>query len=318
MGSSKVEAAPALRHAYFDGEDSVAGAFARLEQDVSAIESGRADRQTAMNFIAWMRGPLIHVLDKAMQAHRDAAHESLEDLKYHQLNDLLLLLTVLMLEAAVVFAPLARRVRDQTDAILEQARQLAKLSADMQELAVTDGLTGLRNRRAFDLEVERLSAAMAVPAADQPEPACGAQALSVGIVLLDLDWFKQVNDRHGHDAGDAVLRAVGDRLRHLCSAADFAARLGGDEFIVILADVSSHAYVAAVAEHLRKIVGEPVSYNGRTLRVGASIGYCVVPNDATSIQEAIGLADDALRADKQKAKLHYQTERGTVLRRRSG
>lgn len=315
LTSAPVHGAPAaaataeLRHAYFDGPDAVAGAVARMKRNVTAIEDGMVDHQAAMALIAWMRGPLIHVLDTAVQAHRNAAHQSLEELKHRHLTDLILLLTVLMLEAAVVFEPLARRVRSQTDAILEQARQLAKLSAEMKELAITDGLTGLRNRRAFDLEVERLSAGQSLILADsavQADPSqSGRHTPRVGIVLFDLDWFKQVNDQYGHDAGDAVLRTVGDRLRHLCRAQDFAARLGGDEFVVMLTDVSSMSYVASIAERLRKIVSEPVGYMGHTLRVGASIGYCVVPNDAASIQRAVGLADDALRADKQKKKVRY-------------
>ena len=268
-----------------------------------------------MDFITWMRGPLIALLNSAVNEHRDTAAKSLTALFHEQRVHLLLFLTVLLLEAVMVFAPLARRLTKQTEALIIQARRMAELSADMQELAITDSVTQLRNRRAFDQEVARLGVAVA---ADGGNP---APARRTGIVLFDLDWFKQVNDQFGHDAGDAVLRAVGDRLRDLCRAGDFAARIGGDEFVVIVRDVPSAAYLPAIAERLRRTIAEPVKYQGRLLHVEASVGTCLVPEEAATAGEAIGRADEAMMENKRRGKLQlaegWRTAALTIVRERA-
>src|SRR5690606_34393621 len=109
-------------------------------------------------------------------------------------------------------------------------RSLVDMASTSERLAlqaVTDPLTGLANR---SLLMERLAAALAVP--DGPP---------VGVLLLDLDGFKEVNDTHGHAAGDRVLVAVAQRLRACMRAGDTAGRLGGDEFLAVLEGVSGLA-----------------------------------------------------------------------------
>ena len=108
-----------------------------------------------------------------------------------------------------------------------------RAQADLAELALRDALTGLHNRRFLD---ERLGDVLA------------GSARRIAVVFIDLDDFKQINDTHGHDAGDAVLAEVGARLSSLARSSDFVARLGGDEFVMVCMDVESGEPIAARAD----------------------------------------------------------------------
>ncbi|WP_329583742.1 GGDEF domain-containing protein [Streptomyces sp. NBC_01361] len=112
------------------------------------------------------------------------------------------------------------------------------------------------------------------------------------VLLADLNGFKAVNDRHGHDAGDAVLAAAGERLAAWCGRNDVAGRLGGDEFVAVLADDARlRDRLADLAELLR----QPVAHNGEQLRVGASIGVARLAElDAPTLAAALKAADTAM------------------------
>jgi diguanylate cyclase (GGDEF)-like protein len=130
----------------------------------------------------------------------------------------------------------------------------ARLAAE--EEAMTDPLTGLRNRRAADLFLERL---------------CNAGA-SFGLLHLDLDYFKAVNDTLGHAAGDLVLAEVGRILRDQIRAEDCAARIGGDEFVIILSGRTDPAVLLAVADRVIASISRPIDFEGSECRVSASVG----------------------------------------------
>lgn len=287
-----------LRAIYFDGPGSVAAATARIRDWLSAVEHGRMSKADTQAFVAWMRGPLIRVLDHAVAAHRTAAIHTLNDLQVYHIGDLAAVLLVLALEAGLIFAPLARRLAIQTTEMQRQSRRLVETSEELERLASTDGLTRLANRRALD-------SALAQPLnwiEDAPQLGRARAAGSVGVLSFDLDCFKQVNDVYGHAAGDEVLRAVGERLRAACRAGDLVARMGGDEFTAILYDVPSAEYVELIAERIRASVGEPVPFDGAQLKVGASIGTCLVPDQAATLQEALRKADAMQREVKKLSK----------------
>jgi diguanylate cyclase (GGDEF)-like protein len=160
---------------------------------------------------------------------------------------------------------------------LEGARMAAE------EEAMTDPLTGLRNRRAVDLVLERL---------------CAAQT-PFGLLHMDLDFFKAVNDTLGHAAGDFVLETVGRILREQLRADDCAARIGGDEFVVIIAGRSDPKTLQAIAERIIARICQPMEFEGQVARVSASIG--IVRSSDMSAPDATQLlatADRALYAAK--------------------
>ena len=154
--------------------------------------------------------------------------------------------------------------------------------ARVRHLAQHDGLTGLPNRALLH---DRLEQALA--------EARRYQGL-VGLLLLDLDHFKAVNDSLGHDAGDALLREAAARLRGCVRGSDTVARLGGDEFAVLLPRLADPDDGAAVAGKITTALALPVTANGIRLHTGASIGISVFPEGGGTLGELLKNADMAL------------------------
>ncbi|MEK8053522.1 diguanylate cyclase [Ideonella sp. DXS22W] len=163
-------------------------------------------------------------------------------------------------------------------------RQAAR--ARMQHLAEHDALTGLRNRGAF---MAALQAAIEHP----PVPG-GCQAL----LFVDLDHFKRINDALGHLAGDALLRAVAERLRGALPPGAVAGRFGGDEFVILLPQVADADAARAAAQQLQAAMGAPVHWGGRSMAVTPTIGVALHPADGDSADALLRHADAALYAGK--------------------
>ena len=172
--------------------------------------------------------------------------------------------------------------------------ELRLRAAHLAQAAATDPLTGLANR-----------AGLAQGAA-RSQARDNAQTL----LLLDLDSFKPVNDVHGHDAGDAVLRAVAARLQAQVREGDLVARLGGDEFVILLAGPLSDERLGVLAQQLGDAVRVPVEFQGAALTVGVSIGIARRPRDANSLTELMRCADQAMYKAKQTRAGHVFYEAG--------
>lgn len=191
----------------------------------------------------------------------------------------------------VVFAiALGSRIGD----IRTSQRALYVHAAHLAQAAATDPLTGLANRTGL-----ARGAAISLAKAD-------AQAL----LLLDLDSFKPINDVHGHDAGDAVLRAVATRLQAQVREGDLVARLGGDEFVILLAGPLSDERLGVLARQLGDALREPVDFQGTALTVGVSIGIARRPRDAHTLTELMRCADQAMYKAKQTRAGHVFYEAG--------
>lgn len=145
-----------------------------------------------------------------------------------------------------------------------------------------DPLTGLANRRLF---FDRLESA-------------GARArragTRVGVLFIDLDGFKAINDTLGHDAGDTVLLAVADRLRAGSRTVDTLARVGGDEFAVVCEGITDAATLVRIAERLSATVGQPLDVGESTLRVSISIGIALASGDDGGLDDVVAAADAAM------------------------
>ncbi|MBB4014332.1 diguanylate cyclase [Niveibacterium umoris] len=164
------------------------------------------------------------------------------------------------------------------------------------ELAVTDSLTGVLNRLGFN---RRLADLVSEHARDRRH--------GFSLAMIDLDWFKQVNDTHGHDAGDHVLRVVAKRLEGLVRRTDTVARLGGDEFVVLLDGVIDEAAALTILHKVRQAVLEPISLEtGAIAHVGASIGLTVVSETLCGPEEVMRRADAAMYAVKKASRNDVQ------------
>jgi diguanylate cyclase (GGDEF)-like protein len=158
----------------------------------------------------------------------------------------------------------------------------ANLLERMQQMAVTDGLTQLANRRSFDRALEReLTRATRTDG-------------RLSVVLLDIDHFKSLNDTHGHLVGDTVLRQIAAALKECGREYDTIARYGGEEFAAVLPGCST-ALALQVAERLRRAVCDADS----DVQVTASAGVATYPYDGIDVDSLLGAADQALYAAKR-------------------
>jgi diguanylate cyclase (GGDEF)-like protein/PAS domain S-box-containing protein len=157
----------------------------------------------------------------------------------------------------------------------------------LEHLALHDGLTGLANRALFH---DQISNAIAV-ATRAGEPR--------GVLVLDLDGFKLVNDSLGHDQGDDLLKQVADRLRGLLRESDVVARLGGDEFGILPADATDLAATAAIAWKIQESFETEFELRDETVHVSPSIGISLFPEHGSSTAELVHRADLAMYAAKR-------------------
>lgn len=166
---------------------------------------------------------------------------------------------------------------------LRHARRYGLLQLQADE----DALTGLGNRRAFDARLKEETARF------------HRYRRPLSLIIFDLDHFKDVNDVHGHEAGDEVLKATGNILKALVRGTDFAARIGGEEFVVLMPETRLRDAVEA-AERIRQRVGElRVSWRGEVLRVQLSAGASAVPECVPEPAELLGSGDAMLYEAKR-------------------
>ncbi len=161
-------------------------------------------------------------------------------------------------------------------------------------LAHFDPLTELPNRSLLGVRLEA-----ALEAANRFEQ-------SLGVLFLDLDRFKNVNDSLGHQAGDALLKAVSGRFQHCVREQDTVARMGGDEFIVVLPELESRQHAAEVAERIAEALGAPFDVKGHRLTVTPSIGIAIYPDDGSTADTLIQHADAAMYHAKDAGRNNYQ------------
>jgi diguanylate cyclase (GGDEF)-like protein len=187
---------------------------------------------------------------------------------------------------------------DSTVVVFSDARDRVALKEAvfrLSELATTDVLTALPNRA---LGQERLNQALAL---------ARREYFHAGVLLIDLDGFRSLNETHGYSAGDQVLREVAARLLECCRESDTCARLGGDEFLVILASMSEAQDAEVAAERVLSAFSRPFTVDGQSLSVGCSIGLAVFPRDGFEAGDLLRNADLAMHRAKDVAGSAYRS-----------
>jgi diguanylate cyclase (GGDEF)-like protein len=166
-----------------------------------------------------------------------------------------------------------------------------------------DDLTGLPNRR---LLAERAAAALATSE---------LRRVSCAVLAIDLDGFKEINDRHGHEVGDGMLREIAVRLTRVMRPQDTVARRGGDEFAVLVPDVGSMMEVEKIAERLLHAIEQLARPAGapHDLRVSASIGIALAPEQGRDLERLLQLADLAMYDAKLKGKNRFAFAQGASV-----
>lgn len=164
----------------------------------------------------------------------------------------------------------------------------------IKHLVYYDTLTGLPNRMLF---MDRMDQAI-------------SRAMRAGgkftLLFIDIDHFKVINDSMGHDAGDKLLKTVTSRLQQTLRRSDTIARLGGDEFTVILENISVAKDIISVASNLLQVLSQPVSIHNRKVRIGASIGVAIYPNDGDDFTALLKNADTAMYRAKEMGRNTFE------------
>jgi diguanylate cyclase (GGDEF)-like protein len=174
-------------------------------------------------------------------------------------------------------------------AVHEQALRAAHERDHALNMAATDALTGLLNRRGLQAALNE-----ALPSDRTSE--------ITAVYLIDLDGFKPVNDEFGHEVGDRLLVAVSHRLRALLRKVDLVARLGGDEFVVLARGLTNEQHAQRLGEELLAAFQEPFQLDGLVVRVGATIGYALSPLDGGDPNHLMQRADAAMYEGKRRGK----------------
>ena len=190
---------------------------------------------------------------------------------------------------------LEQLVAERTMALEQRTDELQKSQQQLEQLAYYDGLTGLANRRLFSDDLRHLMAQ------------AQRNGLGLYLLLIDLDHFKQINDTLGHDAGDAVLRAVSAGLNAAVREADRTARLGGDEFAVLLPDTSDPEAAEAVCCRIIEGLARALPQMQPSLAMpSCSIGAACYPRDAQDVDALYKAADLALYEAKHAGRARWQ------------
>jgi diguanylate cyclase (GGDEF)-like protein len=185
--------------------------------------------------------------------------------------------------------------------IVELQKELLASSRRYEALSLTDSLTSLRNRRAFDQEF-----------ASRFEQA-RRYARPLSLAIIDLDYFKSINDQFGHAAGDGVLRGIAQILDHGTRRSDFLSRIGGEEFGVLLPETSLFEALHFAEKIRATIAGATIRTDGFTHQLTVSIGVANVPHSAVTTPEALfNAADQALYRAKARGRNRIESERRKV------
>ena len=199
--------------------------------------------------------------------------------------------------AAIVLALLATLylflllvVRKADRIIARQEQERAAKEEQVRHQAYHDALTGLPNRAYF---AERLGEAISLAA--RHGHACA-------LMFIDLDRFKIVNDSLGHQAGDALLKLISERIQACLRNSDLLFRMGGDEFTIVLPEIATTDDAAFVARRILEAVAQPASVHEHELTVGATIGIAVYPGDGDNADEMLKNADAAMYSAKQRTR----------------
>ncbi|MDZ7870336.1 MAG: diguanylate cyclase [Rheinheimera sp.] len=185
---------------------------------------------------------------------------------------------------------LFKRIEIWQQDLQQQLHQHQQARMQLDKLAHSDHLTGLANRLYFETELPR-AVACAI-----------TQQQTLALLFIDLDNFKTVNDRWGHDAGDEVLQIVAKRMQSQLRQTDMLFRLGGDEFAVLLTDIAQPEWAMQLATRLIHSVREPMWLKNSLMPVGATVGLAFCPQDSSEAVLLLQQADQAMYQAKRAGK----------------
>ena len=285
----------------FDEQTQLTGQIRTVQEHVIDLLNSNHNKE-ARQVLAHEAIPLQEAFNQQLadmrtiyqRANQAAQHQAQQTYQHA------LLLTLAFGIAAIILALLIawyaiRKLSLKSRQIRDQLAELEQSRAALREEATHDPLTGLANRRLF---YDRLQRAI-------------RHALryggKIGILYVDLDNFKHINDRHGHHVGDAVLMEVAQQLLDCVRESDSVARLGGDEFVVLLEGVQGSADCIAAALKIEQSLARTTRFGDLSLEIAASIGQAIYPDDGSDEDALIRAADAAMYRVKSGCESERQT-----------
>lgn len=197
---------------------------------------------------------------------------------------------ILLLLAGAIALATRRLLTRHANIIHRQMSDLQEAGIRLEHEASHDPLTGLANRALFQHRMRE-----GLEHAQQ-------ENFQLGVMYLDLDDFKQVNDVHGHHVGDALLKEVARRLRHVVRVSDTVARLGGDEFAIVLTGLEDPSQCTALRQKVKEEIERPMILDGVSLTPACSVGGVLYPRDGQSLEQLLKAADQRMYEIKRARK----------------
>jgi len=283
-------------------QDQLVAQIIVLQEDISDL-AARGLEDDARTSLATELRPLnlqyTEVVEALRRHERDLIRTALEQAQQatDQAISLHLSLGGVLILLAVAIAGITRRLlKRDARVIYAQVSELEQAGTLLEHQATHDTLTGLANRALFYRRLEE-----AIQHASEED-------FLLAVMYVDLDDFKQINDVHGHAAGDALLIAVARRLHQVVRKSDTSARLGGDEFALLFVGIEAMTgsgvdSCAALCEKIEREVAQPVYYDGISLTPACSIGYAIYPRDGGKLDDLLNAADAKMYEAKRARKL---------------
>jgi diguanylate cyclase (GGDEF)-like protein/PAS domain S-box-containing protein len=199
----------------------------------------------------------------------------------------------IMKDVEVSFGIITYHGRSADMGFIRDITERVKAQEEIRRLAYHDALTGLPNRVLFN---EQYTLAQAHAKRHKK---------GLGVILLDLDHFKEVNDTLGHNVGDQLLQVAGKRLSTLVREEDVVARMGGDEFMILLQEIDNEARVAPICRKIVEVFRKPFMFYGEELHITTSVGVAIYPHDGEDIDTLLKNADIAMYRAKEDGRDRY-------------
>jgi diguanylate cyclase (GGDEF)-like protein len=174
----------------------------------------------------------------------------------------------------------------------ENVSKLEQALATIRDRALHDPLTGLPNREALEEKFKQARG--------------GNNSRKTALLFLDMDFFKKVNDTHGHEFGDRILKIIADRLKNSVRETDIVARLGGDEFIIVADNALLTDDMKKIAQNVLDAFSEPFNEDGREVSLTASIGVAIYPDHGDNFHILLRHADAALYKAKESGRNKFE------------
>lgn len=238
----------------------------------------------------------IEVIESLRRHERDLIRAALEQAQQatdRAINLHLWLGGAMLLLAIAIAGTTQGLLKRHARIIYAQVSELEQAGTLLEHQAMHDPLTGLANRALFYRRLEE-----AIQHASE-------ENFSLLVMYIDLDDFKQINDAHGHAAGDALLLAVAKRLHHVARKSDTSARLGGDEFALLFVGIEATDSCAEICQKVEHEISRPVYYDNTSFAPACSIGYALYPRDGCKLDDLLNAADTKMYEVKRAHKLAH-------------